>query len=123
VCYEPEDPGYCDNYVLNYSYDKATKSCKAFYYGGCDGNGNRFETKNECEKNCFIDDDLSWNSTTTPKTTTKSIQQSSITSTKLLESTTHSYEEHNIKSETQVNPRRGHFKLYCEYCNYLRLIR
>ncbi|XP_070503266.1 papilin isoform X4 [Chironomus tepperi] len=57
VCSEPEDPGSCDEYVINYSYDRETQSCKAFYYGGCGGNGNRFETKAECESNCITKQD------------------------------------------------------------------
>ncbi|KAL7022058.1 hypothetical protein ACKWTF_012113 [Chironomus riparius] len=57
VCSEPEDPGSCDEYVINYSYDSETQSCKAFYYGGCGGNGNRFETRVECESSCITKPD------------------------------------------------------------------
>ena len=63
VCNEPEDPGSCDEYVINYSYDRETQSCKAFYYGGCGGNSNRFETRIECESNCVTKQhEGKWNS-------------------------------------------------------------
>jgi len=27
--------------------------CQAFYYGGCEGNDNRFESAEECEAECM----------------------------------------------------------------------
>lgn len=33
-------------------YNATTKKCEQFVYGGCEGNGNRFESKIECESNC-----------------------------------------------------------------------
>lgn len=53
VCAQPEDSGNCDEYVLKYSYDASARNCKAFYYGGCGGNGNRFESETECESVCI----------------------------------------------------------------------
>jgi hypothetical protein len=29
-----------------------SKSCEKFHYGGCFGNGNNFETKNDCKNKC-----------------------------------------------------------------------
>ncbi|KAL7014238.1 hypothetical protein ACKWTF_015817 [Chironomus riparius] len=52
ICSYPQDEGSCDEYVINYSYDKDSRSCRAFYYGGCGGSPNRFETSHECESAC-----------------------------------------------------------------------
>lgn len=30
------------------------KKCKEFTFGGCEGNGNRFSSKDECETVCFF---------------------------------------------------------------------
>ncbi|WKY05233.1 hypothetical protein Q1695_005893 [Nippostrongylus brasiliensis] len=35
-----------------YGYSKEKKSCVEFIYGGCSGNGNNFETLEECKKAC-----------------------------------------------------------------------
>lgn len=44
--------GECQNYVLKWSYNKEEQACRQFWYGGCGGNANRFETKEECETWC-----------------------------------------------------------------------
>ena len=42
-------------YIPRYFFDKADGTCKTFTYGGCQGNGNSFATKPECEKTCIVD--------------------------------------------------------------------
>uniref|UniRef100_A0A8C4TE23 BPTI/Kunitz inhibitor domain-containing protein n=1 Tax=Erpetoichthys calabaricus TaxID=27687 RepID=A0A8C4TE23_ERPCA len=44
--------GPCANFTLRWYYDVKLKECTRFWYGGCDGNENRFETQEECEKTC-----------------------------------------------------------------------
>lgn len=39
--------------MLKWYYDSETKSCARFWYGGCGGNENRFNTQKECEKVCI----------------------------------------------------------------------
>ncbi|KAL4220846.1 Serine peptidase inhibitor [Mactra antiquata] len=53
-CEVPADPGSCQNYVYNsrYYYDKDTCQCKKYLYGECEGNGNNFETTEECLSAC-----------------------------------------------------------------------
>ena len=48
----PRETGACYDYVMKYSYVTETGDCEAFYYGGCEGNDNRFESREECEATC-----------------------------------------------------------------------
>uniref|UniRef100_A0A8C4SYA1 BPTI/Kunitz inhibitor domain-containing protein n=1 Tax=Erpetoichthys calabaricus TaxID=27687 RepID=A0A8C4SYA1_ERPCA len=43
---------YCGNYSQRWYYNKAINACALFWYGGCDGNENRFNTENECLHAC-----------------------------------------------------------------------
>jgi len=49
----PRETGSCYEYVMRYSYVDETGQCEAFYYGGCEGSDNRFETREECEAECI----------------------------------------------------------------------
>ncbi|XP_077521284.1 tauPI-stichotoxin-Hcr2d-like [Amblyomma americanum] len=51
-CQEPKDPGPCMGYFPRYYFNKDTKTCEQFIYGGCQGNRNNFETPQECQKRC-----------------------------------------------------------------------
>ncbi|KIH52671.1 Kunitz/Bovine pancreatic trypsin inhibitor domain protein [Ancylostoma duodenale] len=37
---------------VNFYFNKTSGECEQFIYGGCEGNGNNFEKKPECEKAC-----------------------------------------------------------------------
>uniref|UniRef100_A0A8C3X9V7 BPTI/Kunitz inhibitor domain-containing protein n=1 Tax=Cyanoderma ruficeps TaxID=181631 RepID=A0A8C3X9V7_9PASS len=49
-CLEPMKPGDCWNYMVKWFYDKNGNSCGQFWYGGCNGTNNRFETEKECRE-------------------------------------------------------------------------
>ncbi|KAK6029072.1 Kunitz/Bovine pancreatic trypsin inhibitor domain protein, partial [Ostertagia ostertagi] len=53
-CALPQDQGtVCSSgYKLVWYYDTAEGRCSQFWYGGCDGNDNRFATKEQCETIC-----------------------------------------------------------------------
>ncbi|XP_060600709.1 kielin/chordin-like protein [Ruditapes philippinarum] len=52
VCNLPADSGPCEAAMRRYFYNTNTCQCEEFIYGGCKGNGNRYETIQECEAMC-----------------------------------------------------------------------
>jgi hypothetical protein len=55
VCSLPKKPGPCKGSFPRYYFDIKSGECKKFIYGGCQGNGNNFVSKSECEKTCGND--------------------------------------------------------------------
>ncbi|KAL7035800.1 hypothetical protein ACKWTF_008565 [Chironomus riparius] len=51
-CTSPAVTGRCFAYFPSWYYDPAAKACKEFVYGGCGGNGNRYDSWQECMFNC-----------------------------------------------------------------------
>ncbi|XP_061722019.1 papilin isoform X2 [Cydia pomonella] len=52
ACALPYEQGPCTNYSIQWFYDTDYGGCSRFHYGGCEGNGNRFADKAECEDVC-----------------------------------------------------------------------
>ncbi|KAG1682368.1 Papilin [Nymphon striatum] len=52
------DKGPCEGHLKMYFFNPATSSCEVFYYGGCEGNRNNFQTVEECEAECKVSTDL-----------------------------------------------------------------
>ncbi|XP_017333441.2 collagen alpha-6(VI) chain isoform X1 [Ictalurus punctatus] len=52
VCFLKKDDGPCRTYVLKWYYDQEKNRCIQFWYGGCDGNLNRFDSQKDCEACC-----------------------------------------------------------------------
>ncbi|CAL1535468.1 unnamed protein product [Lymnaea stagnalis] len=52
ICNQKAEIGDCKAMHFKYYYDATSGACTNFYYGGCGGNGNRFNTKEECEARC-----------------------------------------------------------------------
>ncbi|XP_045909933.1 collagen, type XXVIII, alpha 2a [Micropterus dolomieu] len=48
------DQGTCRNYSIWWYYDKQANACAQFWYGGCGGNDNRYETEDECKETCVL---------------------------------------------------------------------
>ncbi|NXS22366.1 TFPI1 inhibitor, partial [Mystacornis crossleyi] len=51
-CFYNQEPGICRGYFTRYFYNKETKLCEAFKYGGCLGNQNNFRSLEECQTTC-----------------------------------------------------------------------
>ncbi|XP_049276403.1 PI-actitoxin-Afv2a-like [Rhipicephalus sanguineus] len=51
-CKLPAHPGFCRMPWLRWWYNMETGQCEEFFFGGCAGNANNFETKELCEKTC-----------------------------------------------------------------------
>lgn len=53
TCLVPADSGPCRALFQVYYFDASSQSCKPFIYGGCQGNLNRYDSKEECMSSCF----------------------------------------------------------------------
>ena len=53
VCRLPSFTGRCKARHPRWYYNTAQRECQQFIYGGCGGNGNRFRTKVDCERQCL----------------------------------------------------------------------
>ncbi|XP_067289932.1 BPTI/Kunitz domain-containing protein [Pseudorasbora parva] len=53
ACSLPKDEGTCFAMLPKYYYDNQEKDCRMFLYRGCQGNANRFESLEECRKQCL----------------------------------------------------------------------
>jgi len=55
VCQLKSEQGYSGQYVVKWFYDAEKQMCDPFLYEGEGGNGNRFDTQEECKKACDND--------------------------------------------------------------------
>lgn len=51
-CVDEGDTGPCRAKFVKYYYNTNTKQCETLNYGGCKGNGNRYETLEDCRAKC-----------------------------------------------------------------------
>uniref|UniRef100_A0A8C6QHZ8 Collagen alpha-1(XXVIII) chain n=1 Tax=Nannospalax galili TaxID=1026970 RepID=A0A8C6QHZ8_NANGA len=51
-CLEALKPGNCAEYVVRWYYDKQVNSCARFWFSGCNGSANRFNSEKECQEIC-----------------------------------------------------------------------
>ncbi|XP_060937286.1 collagen alpha-6(VI) chain [Limanda limanda] len=53
ACFLGQDPGGCQAYTMMWFFDTEQNECSRFWFGGCGGNENRFQTQDECENLCL----------------------------------------------------------------------
>ena len=53
-CLLESSVGDCKASIEKFYYNRETKKCEPFIYGGCGGNENRFDSVNECRKACDV---------------------------------------------------------------------
>ncbi|CAI9744388.1 papilin-like isoform X2 [Octopus vulgaris] len=51
-CISDKDSGTCSDHTIKWFYDRASSTCQQFWYGGCGGNGNRYDTEEDCRRKC-----------------------------------------------------------------------
>ncbi|MCL4138854.1 UNVERIFIED_CONTAM: hypothetical protein GTU68_048576, partial [Idotea baltica] len=52
ICRQGRRRGHCRALYHKWAYSPKERRCVQFVYGGCGGNENNFETKEECELVC-----------------------------------------------------------------------
>uniref|UniRef100_H3DLC9 Collagen, type XXVIII, alpha 1b n=1 Tax=Tetraodon nigroviridis TaxID=99883 RepID=H3DLC9_TETNG len=53
-CGQPLDPGPCRQYVVRWYYDAEANSCAQFWFSGCQGNANNFDSEAKCKHFCVF---------------------------------------------------------------------
>ncbi|KAL4705699.1 hypothetical protein ACJJTC_018772 [Scirpophaga incertulas] len=53
-CFLRPDTGPCRADIIQWYFDVTQRRCYRFFWGGCQGNGNRFQTQAECFNACFL---------------------------------------------------------------------
>ncbi|XP_048259425.1 papilin-like [Haliotis rufescens] len=51
-CSQDKDSNRCKDFVVKWYWDREIKRCDRFWFGGCDGNMNRFDSEEECLGRC-----------------------------------------------------------------------
>ncbi|XP_060566482.1 daf-12-interacting protein 1-like isoform X2 [Ruditapes philippinarum] len=53
ICQQPPATGRCHARYIRWYYNIHAQECSHFQYGGCEGNGNNFMSKRDCEQTCI----------------------------------------------------------------------
>ncbi|XP_034474017.1 protease inhibitor 4 [Drosophila innubila] len=92
-CHQPKETGRCFALFYRYAYNLDTHTCEEFIYGGCAGNSNNFDTKEQCEQICLTK--------TTPSTAAPSEPVAESATEQVPELTTEQQKPQSTDSTTQ----------------------
>ncbi|CAL4105031.1 unnamed protein product, partial [Meganyctiphanes norvegica] len=53
-CYDPVSPGPCRAFFPSFYFNPLTETCDCFIFGGCQSNGNKFDSLDECMSTCRV---------------------------------------------------------------------
>nr|2DDI_A Chain A, WAP, follistatin/kazal, immunoglobulin, kunitz and netrin domain containing 1 [Homo sapiens]2DDJ_A Chain A, WAP, follistatin/kazal, immunoglobulin, kunitz and netrin domain containing 1 [Homo sapiens] len=56
ACVLPAVQGPCRGWEPRWAYSPLLQQCHPFVYGGCEGNGNNFHSRESCEDACPVVD-------------------------------------------------------------------
>ncbi|XP_065355387.1 tissue factor pathway inhibitor [Calliphora vicina] len=79
-CIQPKETGRCFALFYRFAFDVEKRECVEFIYGGCAGNSNNFETKEDCEQKCVLEnkqdsDDKVLNTTVLPSSDLETVTE------------------------------------------------
>ncbi|XP_035438283.1 BPTI/Kunitz domain-containing protein [Spodoptera frugiperda] len=60
-CLLRPDTGPCRADIVQWYFDAKQEKCYRFFYGGCQGNGNRYPSQSDCLDRCYVNSNLSKN--------------------------------------------------------------
>jgi len=52
ACSAPAEPGPCRASIRMFYYNTSSGDCEEFMYGGCNGNENKYDTLEQCQRAC-----------------------------------------------------------------------
>ena len=52
ICQLPPKTGKCRAKIKRYYFNPDSGTCESFFYGGCNGNKNNFQTLKQCQQQC-----------------------------------------------------------------------
>ncbi|VDI32962.1 Hypothetical predicted protein [Mytilus galloprovincialis] len=52
VCQQPKHKGPCYDFTMKHFFNTSSSKCEPFWYGGCKGNQNNFQSDEECQTAC-----------------------------------------------------------------------
>ncbi|XP_049885502.1 tissue factor pathway inhibitor-like [Pectinophora gossypiella] len=58
ACFLRPDTGPCRADIVQWYFDAQQHKCYRYFWGGCQGNGNRFSTKEECYDYCYLNQSI-----------------------------------------------------------------
>uniref|UniRef100_A0A915EDC8 BPTI/Kunitz inhibitor domain-containing protein n=1 Tax=Ditylenchus dipsaci TaxID=166011 RepID=A0A915EDC8_9BILA len=116
ICSLQKVHGPCDNYQLRYYFNVEEDACKFFFYSGCNGNANNFQSLAECQTTCIGQTSHTFLITTTSASTAATTTYPTTTTTATATTTT-TQPSTTLTEKTQTASRCPENQTYeCDHC-------